>query len=54
MALTVPKVVQMDKLANELKADARLQKFIRELQADSTSHPHFQLVDSFLLYKGRL
>lgn len=31
MALTVPKMVQMDKLANELKADARLQKLIRDL-----------------------
>ena len=54
MALTVPKVVQMDKLASEVKVDARLQGIIQELQADPTSHPNFQLVDSLLLYKGGL
>ena len=54
MALTVPKVVQMDQLASELKADERLQGIIQDLQADPTSHPNFQLVDNHLLYKGRL
>ena len=54
MALTVPKVVQMNQLASEVKADGRLQGIIQDLQADPTSHPNFQLVDSFLLYKGRL
>ena len=43
----------MDKLAR-VKVDARLQGIIQELQADPTSHPNFQLVDSLLLYKGGL
>ena len=52
MALTVLRVVQLEKVASEVEADERLQKIIQELKTDPSSHPNFQLVDKHLLYKG--
>jgi len=54
MALTVPRVVQLDQLPREVEADDKVQRIIKDLQTDPTSQPNFQWVGSQLLYKRRL
>ena len=41
LAMTVPHVLQMERLLQEVAADDRLQAVIRQLQANPTSQPNF-------------
>ena len=54
MALTLPNVIQLEQLAKEVEEDPKVRGLRSELQIDSKSHPKFQLIDGYLLYKGRL
>lgn len=54
LAITIPSVIQLHDLYQEIDQDMNIQEIIRQLTKDSTSHKHYSVVDSRLWYKRRL
>lgn len=54
MALSVPTTIQFQEVEKELEKDERLQKLMRDVLSDPSSHPDYTIVQGRLLRCGKL
>lgn len=54
MAVSVPVVLQLDILANEVQEDSQSQEIIQELERDPSRKANYKMVNGQLLFKDRL